>query len=348
LFGKYTINIGAMVDRTSIHLIIILLIISAIGLSKIPWWQAGTGESYSLSVPAEAIAPATTKVDAPLTLSSELAASQEAIVRAAVPHTIVPDRSNNGADTREEVLTYIVETGDTVSGIAAKFGLTPETVTWANQALEKNPDLLQVGQRLLILPVDGVYHQVTNDDTIESIATTYKTDLTAIIDYPLNALASDSLLLQPDQWLIVPGGNKPYVPRTVTAYSGSVPQDAAVGTGIFVWPVSGTVTQGPWSGHMALDIAGWLGAPVLAADSGHIVLAGWDDTGYGNVVVVDHGNGFQTLYAHLQGFNVETGVDVSKGQQIATMGSTGNSTGTHTHFEIRQGTVQRNPLGFLP
>jgi murein DD-endopeptidase MepM/ murein hydrolase activator NlpD len=97
-----------------------------------------------------------------------------------------------------------------------------------------------------------------------------------------------------------------------------------------------------------VDIAGWMGAPVLASDSGYVVAAGWDGTGYGLSVVVDHGNGFQTLYAHLQTAYVNPGESVTKGQQIAEMGSTGNSTGPHLHFELRQGTIQRNPYGFLP
>jgi murein DD-endopeptidase MepM/ murein hydrolase activator NlpD len=214
--------------------------------------------------------------------------------------------------------------------------------------LGDNPDLLRVGQELFILPVDGVYHQVGGDDTIDGIASTYKVEPQAIINYELNELDPENPIIQPGQWLVVPGGTKPYVPRTVTAYSGDVPEGAAQGSGIFGWPTSGTITQGYWGAHPGLDIGGWLGAPIAAADSGHVVAAGWDDTGYGYFVVIDHGNGFQTLYAHLQAYYVDTGVDVGKGEVIAEMGSTGNSTGPHLHFEIRQGTVQRNPYGFLP
>ncbi len=100
--------------------------------------------------------------------------------------------------------------------------------------------------------------------------------------------------------------------------------------------------------HPAIDISAWIGAPVLASDSGFVVVAGWDGTGYGNEIVIDHGNGYQTLYAHLNAFYVNVGDNVVKGQQIGEMGNTGNSTGPHLHFEVRQGTVQRNPFGFLP
>ena len=236
----------------------------------------------------------------------------------------------------------------TITSEDETFGLQTETIIWANRDLENNPDLLSVGQELTILPVDGVYHQVGGGDTIDGIAATFKVDPSAIINYPLNELDLENLVIQPGQWLIVPGGNKPFVPRTVTAYTGPVPDDATVGTGIFGWPTSGSITQGYYGYHPGLDIGGWLGAPILAADSGHVVIAGWDNTGYGNMVVVDHGNGFQTLYGHLQAYYVNAGDNVVKGQQIGEMGSTGNSTGPHLHFEIRQGTVQRNPYGFLP
>jgi len=214
--------------------------------------------------------------------------------------------------------------------------------------LENNPDLLSIGQQLTILPVDGVYHQVGGGDTIDAIASTFKTDPQLIINQPLNNLDPENLLIIPGQWLIVPGGSKPFVPRAVTAYSGPIPGDATAGTGIFGWPASGEITQGYFGYHPGVDIGGWTGATVLAADSGYVVATGWDDTGYGLSVVIDHGNGFQTLYAHLNEYYVSPGENVAKGQQIGEIGTTGNSTGPHLHFEIRHGTVQRNPYGFLP
>jgi murein DD-endopeptidase MepM/ murein hydrolase activator NlpD len=266
----------------------------------------------------------------------------DVLVRAAVPHTIIPDR------TKEEIFTHVVQSGDTIFGVAAKFGLKPETIMWANSEVEGHPDWLRVGQELIVLPVDGVYHQVGGSDTIEGIAASYKAEPDAIINYPLNELDPDTPEIEVGQWLVVPDGKKPFVPRAVTAYSGPIPEDATVGLGAFGWPASGLISQGYWSGHQAIDIAAWIGAPVTAADSGHVVFSGWDDTGYGNTLVIDHGNGFQTLYAHLQAYYVNVGDNVAKGQHIAEMGSTGTSTGPHVHFELRQGTVQRNPIGFLP
>jgi murein DD-endopeptidase MepM/ murein hydrolase activator NlpD len=268
--------------------------------------------------------------------------SQPLLIRAAVPHTIIPERS------RDEITRYTVQSGDTIFGIAAQFGIAPETIMWANGRLEDNPDLLRVGQELTILPVDGVYHQAGESDTIETIATTYEVERAAIINYPLNELEVDNPQISAGQWLVVPGGTKPFVPRRVLAYSGPIPEDASKGTGVFSWPTSGQITQGFWDLHRGIDIGAWKGAPILAADSGYVVAAGWDDSGYGRMVVIDHGNGFQTVYAHLQVYFIEAGDSVAKGEQIAEMGSTGNSTGPHLHFEVRQNGVQRNPFGFLP
>jgi hypothetical protein len=120
-----------------------------------------------------------------------------------------------------------------------------------------------------------------------------------------------------------------------------------VGSGNFSWPASGDISNGFYRYHPALDIAAHFGAPILAADAGHVVVAGWDHY-YGYHLIIDHGNDYQTLYAHLQSYYVEVGNNVSKGMNIGEMGSTGNSSGPHLHFEIRQGQTRRNPYNFLP
>jgi len=108
------------------------------------------------------------------------------------------------------------------------------------------------------------------------------------------------------------------------------------------------ITQKFWGGHPGVDIARATGTPIFAADSGYVAVVGWDSSGYGNMVIIDHGNGFQTRYAHLDGVIVRQGQSVKKGQQIATMGTTGRATGPHLHFEVIKGGVPRNPLGVLP
>ncbi len=350
-------NNQASTSKTIAHIAMILVVVFIIALSNLDlaWGSISVVHPIKYN-PSEPITTTAQEEDG-FTLPTEFNINQNSVLfRSAVPRTIIPDRSlpqqqiesGQTIPATPQIQTYFVESGDTISGIAEKFNLRTETIIWSNLALENNPDLLYVGQELTILPIDGVYHQVGSGDTINGIAATFKVDTEAIITYPLNELDPENLLIQTGQWIIVPNGNKPFVPRTVTAYSGPVPNDATAGSGIFGWPASGSITNGYYGYHPGLDIGGWLGAPILAADSGYVVVAGWDNTGYGNMVVVDHGNGFQTVYAHLQAYYVETGTNVSKGQQIGEIGSTGNSTGPHLHFEIRQGTIQRNPYGFLP
>lgn len=337
--------------RTVAHVTMLLVATLAVTISRfeLSWGTISTVHPLKYDAATEAVEA---EIVDDFALPTQLDTTQtDVLVRAVVPRTIIPDRTTTQSQEigkKEDIEIYAIEGGDTISGIAAKFGLNPETIIWANPELERNPDLLWVGQELTILPINGVYHQVGSGDTIAGIASTFQVDSEAIINYPLNQLDPDSLLLQPGQWLVVPGGNKPFVPRTVTAYSGPISDDATVGSGIFGWPTSGRITQGYFAYHPGLDIGGWLGAPILAADAGHVVVSGWDSTGYGNMVVIDHGNGFQTVYAHLQAIYMEVGTNVAKGQQVGEMGNTGNSTGPHLHFEIRQGTVQRNPYGFLP
>ena len=147
--------------------------------------------------------------------------------------------------------------------------------------------------------------------------------------------------------LIVPGGEKPYVPRVVTSYSGAIPTGAR-GTGLFQWPVLGYITQGYWYGHRAIDIAAPTGTAVQAADGGFVSFAGWTDIGYGYLIVIDHANGFASYYAHLSNFYVTAGQAVERGQVVGAVGNTGWSTGPHLHFEIRYEHVLQNPRAYLP
>ena len=125
-------------------------------------------------------------------------------------------------------------------------------------------------------------------------------------------------------------------------------EGVATGTGQFIWPVSGRISQGYGNGHYAIDIMGWTGRPIAAADSGFVVQCGWDNSGYGNVIVIDHGGGVLTRYAHLDKFSVKAGDSVKQGDQIGLMGTTGRSTGPHLHFEIIVGGYQKNPISYLP
>lgn len=266
-------------------------------------------------------------------------AAQAKIARQARVHTAVPDRP------RLEIVTYTVGPGDTAEKIAERFDLQPTTLLWSNPEMEKMPDLLRVGQDLVILPIDGVYHTVAVSDTLESIAKAYKADVAAIAECAFNEFAPDGGLLVGGQ-VIVPGGSKPYEAREVTTYAGPLP-GVAQASGVFRWPASGVLTQGYWYGHRAIDIGASVGAAIRAADSGFVSFAGWTDIGYGYLVVLDHQNSYQTYYAHLSDIFVREGEVVDAAQVIGAMGSTGNSTGPHLHFEIRYDLYPTNPLIYL-
>lgn len=284
----------------------------------------------------------------PLTVPSTFNRESTLLTPAAIPSIVIAEPEVKPIVQRSSVETYEVQPGDTVFGIAIDFDLAPETILWANPVLEDNPDLLRLGQELTILPVDGMYYQVESGDSISGLAGTYKVEPDAIINYPLNELNIQNPTIVPGQWLILPNGIKPYVPKKVRSATANAPSNAQQGTGNFQWPADGSISQDFWSRHPGLDIGSYEGAPIYAADSGYVVAAQWDDTGYGRMVIIDHGNGFKTLYAHMSVYYVELGQEVSKGQTIGKMGSTGNSTGPHLHFELLRNGVKRNPWGFMP
>ncbi|MBN1954772.1 MAG: M23 family metallopeptidase [Anaerolineae bacterium] len=334
-----------LLTRTSAHLGLIVVALLVLGLSSIRWPVLAARPTSSVPVifaqqsTPEATADALAEVMANNGLPPQ-PNTRAPITRQADPHTIIPLRP------RLEVITYTVQAGDTVQSIATRFGLDPTTIMWSNPAIEDAPDLLRLGQEVVILPIDGVYHTVTEDDSLGSIAEKYKVEVDAIVNCTYNGLES-SLSIVPGMQLIVPGGEKPYVPRVVTSYVGSVPAGAR-GTGLFQWPVLGYISQGYWYGHRAIDIAAPTGTALHASDGGFVSFAGWTDIGYGYLVVIDHANGFATYYAHMNNIYVTAGQAVERGQVIGAVGSTGWSTGPHVHFEIRYEGVPYNPRAYLP
>lgn len=273
-------------------------------------------------------------------------------------------------ESRDEVSNYVVQSGDTIFGISEKFGLTAETILWSNRyIIGDTPDGLVPGVELVILPEDGVYHKWSEGEGLNGVAEFYGVDPDVIVNYPLNELDPNTVgnyanpNIEPGKMLVVPGGTRPTVAWVVArdeAASGSSYLGPGacggiiygnVGTGTFTWPTTATWLSGydyTPPVHNGLDFDGDFGSPIYASDTGVIVYSGWSDRGYGNLIVVDHDDGWQTFYAHLLDDTLlACGTNVQKGQLIAAMGSTGNSSGPHLHFELRLSGQPMNPWQFL-
>lgn len=267
-----------------------------------------------------------------------------------------------------DVLTYVVQAGDTVWDIGARLNVGMYSVLWSNDLSED--DVVRPGQELHIPPVPGVAYLVKPTDTLDGIAARFKVDPITVVD--ANGLRPGEPL-PADRWIVVPGGELPIVvrpeapvirpalpsqrpvapapPRVAPAVrpapAPAVPSAPAVATGRLQWPTRGSITTYYSGWHPGIDIAAPFGTPISVSDAGRVVYAGWDRNGYGNRIIVNHGNGFTTTYNHLSAFLVQVGQSVSKGQVIARMGSTGNSTGPHLHFEILRNGGYVNPLNAL-
>lgn len=248
---------------------------------------------------------------------------------------------------RDKVLEYTVQEGDTVSTVAEKFGISEDTVLWQNNLTAKGS--IKVGQTLQILPASGISHKVQKGDTVYSIAKKYDSSAQAIVDFPYNTFVNDETFeLAIGQTVIVPDGVRPAAVPAGPRFRQTTPDaGTVVASGSFVWPTSGSITQNFSWYHPGVDIANRAAPNVIAADSGSVEYAGCIGWGYGCYVILNHGNGYKTLYAHLSSYGVAVGQSVARGAVIGRMGSTGRSTGTHLHFEIISNGVRLNPLNIL-
>ncbi len=293
--------------------------------------------------------------------------SSNGITRQAQSHTTIPSRP------RYDVITYTVQTGDTLFDIADRFGLMPETLLWGNQlVLADNPHNLRPDQELVILPINGTYYRWQAGDGLNTVAKFFGVTPDDIVNWPGNQLDPTRIgdyahpNIEAGTWLIVPGGKRDYV----TWSAPEIPLDnpgvakvlgpgacenvasGSVGVGLFIWPATSHKLSGydysPSTNHSGIDIDGETGDPAYAADTGVVVYAGWNNWGYGNVVVINHGNSWQTLYAHLNTINVGCGQSVIQGGVIGAIGETGNASGSHLHFEMMYKGTKVNPWDYLP
>jgi len=354
--------------RLGTHILLIALILATAWIMRqfyqtVPAEQGTGGAAQAASLPT----PTPTAVPPILPLFQPEIDEPAGIPRLSSLHTTLPTLP------RVDVITYTVTAGDTLFGIAEKFGLEPETLLWGNQfVLGDNPHNLRPDQELNILPVNGTYYRWSAGDGLNGVADFFGVTPDEIVSYPGNHLDPETIgdyarpNIPPGTWLIIPGGRRefvtwsaPEIPRDNPGVAkvlgpgvcGEI-ADGAIGVGAFIWPANNHFLSGfnysPAANHPGIDIDGETGDPIYAADNGVVVYAGWNNWGYGNVVVINHGNGWQTLYAHLGAYNVGCGQSVYQGSVIGAMGSTGNSTGSHLHFEMLYNGTKINPWDYLP
>lgn len=371
IFGRWLelllqLGLGESTLRLASNALLLIVVIGVVLLMQ--GFYSGSQEGpNSQNVFAANIAPTS---DVPLEEPDIVVSNQSGgIPRMALIHTTIPSRP------REEITIYIVQEGDTVFGIAERYGLTPQTILWGNYyTLLDDPHRLKAGQELNILPINGTYYEWQDGDGLNGVADFFGVDPDVIVEYPTNGLDETTIgnysnpNIEPGTWLIVPGGERPFISWSAPAgITRENPASAyilgdgacepisggAVGYGAFIWPAANHYLSGydwsPETNHRGIDIAGNEGMAIFAADAGVVVYSGWNNYGYGNVVILDHGTGFQTLYAHLSVINVGCGQSVGQGEVIGAFGNTGNSSGAHLHFEIMTSVYGKvNPWDFLP
>lgn len=279
--------------------------------------------------------------------------------------------------SRYDFTQYEVITDDSIYGIAEKYGLNPETVLYCNyDVLYDNPAFISPGQVLEIPPTDGVVYYWHEGDGLNGVANGLGVTPEDIIDWPGNNLDQETIgdyanpNIEIDTRIFAPGAYKEFTDWTYSLFTRDeaatssslwgegqcAPVDGLTGNGTYEWPTSEHFISGyeysPEINHWGIDIGGDTGNPIYATDSGVVVYSGWSSLGYGYVVAIDHGQNadgstVQSVYAHMDSIYVSCGTSVYQGAIIGTMGSTGNSTGPHLHFELIIGSFKANPHSYL-
>ncbi len=297
----------------------------------------------------------TEMTDALVTELSTVTQGGVAMVKPNIIKPITSDQvpSSQLPDKRGDIVYHAVVAGETFSSIAKKYNIDVNTLLWENNL--SSTSVLKLGMNLKILPMIGVSHKVVRGESVSAIANKYKVSTDQI-------LAANNLLDTTDikigQMLIIPGGKKigptkttTVAKKTKTAPIGSLfstaPTTTRSSTTGWAWPLAAkTITQYYKLNHKGLDIAGPLGIAVYAVDDGVVEYSGWS-SGYGYNILINHGNGIKTRYAHSNKLYVSKGETVVKGQTIMGQGSTGWSTGPHLHFEVIVNGVKVNPLSYI-
>ncbi len=272
--------------------------------------------------------------------------------------TNIPERP------RYESVIYRVTRGDAMLSIADEYKIKSETILYVNKQLEDNPHNLKPGMELTIPPVDGLYYEWQDGDTFETVAEKFDTTPEEIINFPGNRVDLTDPKIEPGTLAMIPGGSRELRNWAADLQTAGCSNNGSTGTSDFGgnacgggpvppefgWPADDHSLSGnPYGpGHLGIDISAPEGSNVYAAGSGVVTMAqGGYNYGYGNVIQIDHGNGYVTVYAHLSQINIGVCTPVGQGTLIGYSGNTGNSFGAHLHFEIRIGGTNVNPYDIV-
>jgi murein DD-endopeptidase MepM/ murein hydrolase activator NlpD len=339
------------------------LIVAALTGFGFWWFQIGSAAPASILEPT-----ATPGADQPSLALPTSAASNTAVSGFSIGRKLEL-KTNITNQTNTTVIQYQVVMGDSLFAIAKQYNIKPETILYSNKtSLNDNPENLKPGMSLTIPPVDGLLYTWKQGDTLQKVATQYKAKADDILNWPGNNLDLTDPQIQPGTVIMVPGGQRQlidwtqFIPTISRGTTGAGTGTSNIGTAqcntgpsgpVSVWPILGEAHV--LSGydyivptHLGIDILAHVGDTVVAAGNGIVVMAqGGDNYGYGNVIEIDHGNGYATIYAHLSAIGVKVCQPAYAGQAIGASGATGNVTGPHLHFEVRYGGGNKNPWDFV-
>ena len=334
------------------------LLVAALLGSTLWWTQVGTA-SPSTQLEPTSRPNQNPSINLPTSLTS--IPTPQSIPRELQLKTILP-----ADQPRSEAITYTTQKGDALSAIAKSFNIKMESILYSSKGAipYDNPDALTPGLKLTIPPVDGIVYKWQANDTIEKVAAKFDAKPENIINFPGNNIDLTNPQIKPGTVITIPGGKRELIDWTTLMPTQGRVNNGSTGTSdfgsnscgggpvdnTFGWPANNHSISGNDYGpsHLGIDIAANQGDPIYAAAAGIVTMAqGGDNYGYGNVIQIDHGNGFVTLYAHLSQINVSVCQIVGQGTVIGLAGATGNAFGAHLHFEIRIGGKNVNPHSYV-
>jgi murein DD-endopeptidase MepM/ murein hydrolase activator NlpD len=352
-FGRFPVTVSGSVPQPTMYTVNL----SLPGLASAATAGVVPNEMVASPQPLTVTAPAAVQ-DQVVTAQNGTAAAVAALTEKQRTAAVAAETVTAAAVQQQRLpvfYEYKIQPGDTVSGIATRFHIGSDYIVWNNGDISDR-DALQVGTTLQIPSVEGIIHSVRSGETVSEVAQRYQADPRDIVEFAANGLQDDPNRLRTDALVLVPGGKKipPPAPTLRPTLAAPAPAPVPVVTAgdadSYAWPTRGPITSyfGP-SHPLGIDIAPPWGSAVTAARAGTVSFAGGNPCcSYGLHVIIDHGNGWETMYAHLSSINVVRGQRVKRGDLLGAVGATGYATGPHLHFEVDRNGSPLDPLSFLP